>query len=167
MMSELGCAYFFDSTHEKKTLSVYTPVSAAPVAARGEARTNLEGVHVGAIAAGLDGVDGPDEQVPRLHVQVQDVGRAQFVEDPPEGRAFGPQEEELGPEAVRLFGVVALGRLRRQYCSLAVRLRRVRGNARSRKRPPARESATNLQSSRLAGSTGFRTRQSPRGPNEP
>lgn len=29
MMSELGCAYFFDSTHEKKTLRVCPLVSAA------------------------------------------------------------------------------------------------------------------------------------------
>lgn len=78
--------------------------------ARAIGPTNLERVGVGAIAARLDGVNGPGKQVPRLHVQVQDVGRPQLVEEPLEGRAVGPQEEELGPEAVGLFGVIALVR---------------------------------------------------------
>lgn len=71
-------------------------------------KTNLERVHVRPIAPPLYGAHGPPKEVPRLHVQVQDLGGARLVEDGLERGAVGAQEEELGPEAVRLFGVVAL-----------------------------------------------------------
>lgn len=90
-------------------LSHTSPVSPTPKTPSAEpGTTNLERVHVRPMAPPLDGAHGPPEQVPGLHVQVQDLRRSRLVEYGLQRGAVGAQEEELGPEAVRLFGVVAL-----------------------------------------------------------
>lgn len=105
-------------------------------------------MHVRAIAATLDGGDRPAEQIPRLHVQLEYIGRTQLVEDPLESRAVRSQQEELGPEAVGFFGVVALR---------AVALARARPYTRIPRRDVSSlpgKSATNLRRGRLAGCEG-------------
>lgn len=71
----------------------------------------VEGVKVGRPLgiARLERLDRPREELSRLLLQMQQVGGGQLVESAPQGRAVGPEEEELAPETLRVLSVTVCG----------------------------------------------------------